>query len=282
MTRHSDFIGLVEGYLDDVEGHTHLPDATRDAIRARLPLTSQRPAWWPGWRFRDMNGIMKSTLAVAAVAVAAVLGLNYLSGSNIGGPVPGPTSTPSPTAAPLPPSGSALEAGRYRLQVVGSPMTATFAAAEGWNSEGLYIEQPEHDMQLAIWKARRVYVDACSPSSGAVQASEMSVDDLVQTLDDQVSTDLSEPSAVAVGGYDGVRVELATSNGIDPATCDGQSLYAWVGASDSIRSHSGSDALWILDVDGDTIIVLAAYELGDPAAEAAAQEVVDTIEFDGA
>ena len=55
MTRDDDFIGQLEGYLDEYEGSTPLPDEVRDAIRAQLPSTQQRPAWWPAWRFPEMN-----------------------------------------------------------------------------------------------------------------------------------------------------------------------------------------------------------------------------------
>jgi hypothetical protein len=53
MTRDSDFIGIIEEYLDEHEGHTPLPDGTRNAIRAELPSTRQHPAWWPRWRFPE-------------------------------------------------------------------------------------------------------------------------------------------------------------------------------------------------------------------------------------
>ena len=44
MTRNDDFIGQLEGYLDEYEGSTPLPDEVRDAIRAELPFdNSARP-----------------------------------------------------------------------------------------------------------------------------------------------------------------------------------------------------------------------------------------------
>lgn len=84
MTRDPDLIGLIEGYLDDFEGHTPLPDATRDEIRARLPSTMQRPAWWPGWRFVSMNTATKYALGAAAAVLVAIVGLQVLNGGNVG------------------------------------------------------------------------------------------------------------------------------------------------------------------------------------------------------
>ena len=50
MTHNDEFIGQLESYLDEYEGSTPLPEDVRDAIRAELPLTRQRPPWWPARR----------------------------------------------------------------------------------------------------------------------------------------------------------------------------------------------------------------------------------------
>ncbi len=285
MTRDPDLMGLVEGYLDDFEGHTPLPDATRDAIRARLPSTTQRPAWWPGWRFPEMNTMMKYGLGAAAAVVVVIVGVAAFGGVgniNVGGPGADATASAAPSAAAqLPPDGVAIEPGRYTLTVVGDETNATFTVPAGWKSRDQFIQHDDAGVQLTIWKVAAVYLDACNgPSSRAVEAAEMSVEELVKAFNDQISTQLSQPRDVVVGGYAAVRVELATSDGVDPDACVGTSLHAWRGGSE--RSDSGHDALWIVDRNGDTVVVLAAYELGDPAAEAAAQEVIDTIDFDGA
>lgn len=98
MTRDSDFIGLIEGYLDDFEGHTPLSDASRAEIRARLPSTSQRPAWWPGWRFPHMNTMTRLGLgATAAVAAVALIGFVTLSDGGRVGAVPPESEAPDLT-----------------------------------------------------------------------------------------------------------------------------------------------------------------------------------------
>ena len=43
MTRNDDFIGQLEGYLEEYEGSTPLPNEVRDAIRAQLPFDSTAP-----------------------------------------------------------------------------------------------------------------------------------------------------------------------------------------------------------------------------------------------
>ena len=78
MTHNDEFIGQLESYLDEYEGNTPLPEAIRDAIRAELPSTQQRPAWWPARTFSAMNNMAKLGLAAAAVVVAALLGFRFL------------------------------------------------------------------------------------------------------------------------------------------------------------------------------------------------------------
>ena len=99
MTAPDPFISELEDYLDEYEGNTPLPEAVRDAIRAELPSTHQRPAWWPVRRSPEMNNLAKYGLAAAAVVVAALLGYTYLVAPNIGGPSdPTPTPSPAPVA----------------------------------------------------------------------------------------------------------------------------------------------------------------------------------------
>ena len=96
MTHNDEFIGQLESYLDEYEGSTPLPEDVRDAIRAELPLTRQRPAWWPARRRPNMNNTAKLSLAAAAVVVAALLGFRFLvPGTGLGGP--GPTRLPRPS-----------------------------------------------------------------------------------------------------------------------------------------------------------------------------------------
>ena len=77
MTRDDDFIGQLEGYLDEYEGSTPLPDEVRDAIRAQLPsINSARPGG-PRGGCPSMNNRLR--LGVAAVAVvAAALGYGLM------------------------------------------------------------------------------------------------------------------------------------------------------------------------------------------------------------
>lgn len=279
MTREDEFIAQLEGYLDEYVGSTPLPDDVRDAIRAELPSIQQRKAWWPARRFPPMNQAMRIALASAAVLAVALIGVSFFRAQNVGAPGLGDaTPTPAPSAMPLPASG-ALEPGRYAMDVISAPLSASVTVGDGWTSGLWYITNSDggsvHSLAIA-----NVYTDACDgPGNLAAPAIGPSIDDLVAALDAQAGTDLSVPTDAVVDGYEGVRVELTPAEGIDPTACTGGSLFLWVDSLTDRRYVGDEQALWILDVDGTRVVIAAGYDLADPAQEAALATVIDTFRF---
>jgi hypothetical protein len=97
MATDRDTTRIVRSWLE--EGRTALPDHILDAVLDQVPATRQRRAWWPAWRFADMNNIAKLLIAAAAVAVVAIVGINLLparDGGAGGGSVVSPSPSPSP------------------------------------------------------------------------------------------------------------------------------------------------------------------------------------------
>ena len=76
MSTDRDTTRIVRSWLE--EGATALPDRVLDAVLDQLPATSQRRAWWPAWRFREMNNALKLAIAAAAVVVVAVVGFSLV------------------------------------------------------------------------------------------------------------------------------------------------------------------------------------------------------------
>ena len=87
---------LLDAWLD--AGPTVAPSRVADAARLEARTTRQMNALerWADRRISTMNTAMRFSLAAAAVAVAAVLGFNFLVAPNIGGD---DEVQPSPTPA---------------------------------------------------------------------------------------------------------------------------------------------------------------------------------------
>ena len=110
MTRDDDFIGQLEGYLDEFEGVTPLPDEIRDAVRAQLPTTKQIGPIRGPMRYLTMNRPFQIAAAGLIVVAAAVAGYGLLSQADFGvtpSPTPSPpfstqTPLPSPVMTPTP------------------------------------------------------------------------------------------------------------------------------------------------------------------------------------
>ena len=264
MTRDDDFIGHLGGYLEDYEGSTPLPDDVRDAIRAQLPLTQQRPAWWPGWRFSEMNNTAKMTLAAAAVLVVAFLGVRFLGlGSNIGGP----QATPSPTPIPqsFPNGGPNLSPGTYAVDDP-FPVRITFDVPEGWFSwvsnadvAGLLVDNGVGDggsgWGITFWIVDNVYADPCEPTSALDPALGPSVDDLATALTNLPGYDATTPTVVTVSGFPGVELELTAPEYGEE--CPAHRTWSAATFSEPRVMFPGeTNRLQVLDVDGVRLVIV--------------------------
>ncbi len=127
MSTDRDVTRIVRSWLED--GATALPDRVLDSVLDQLPATSQRRAWWPAWRLREMNNALKLAIAAVAVVVVALVGINLLPRSDgVGGsgtsasPAPSPTASPSaslsrsPSPSPVLFPNGPLPAGSYTIQ----------------------------------------------------------------------------------------------------------------------------------------------------------------------
>ena len=88
------------------EAPDHAPERLLEASRALVRSTAQRRSLRPVRRFQAMNSYAKFAIAIAAVVVVAVVGINLGPGLNTISSVASPTSSPpaspraSPTASP--------------------------------------------------------------------------------------------------------------------------------------------------------------------------------------
>jgi hypothetical protein len=164
MRHNDDFIQQLEGYLEEFDGMTPLPDHVRDGIRAALPSARQvQPRPGPGRVFTmlsDTSMVARLGLGAAAIVIVLIVGGAILNsgrseGVVAGGPTPTPTATNAPTTAPTvapsdglqpPPLDAAsavpcdtdvagcIKAGTYRLSGAPGvwPATVSIDVPAGW------------------------------------------------------------------------------------------------------------------------------------------------------
>ncbi|MEO8511722.1 MAG: hypothetical protein ABI534_10855 [Chloroflexota bacterium] len=245
-----------------------------------------------------MNTTLKLGLAAVAMAVAVLIGINYFGSgtSNVGGSgtgnstsTPGPTATveASPTASPTPvptPAGLLPET-RYALVTADVPLTVTIPATDWFGDPGNAILVKNDDagapsgagMIVFAGDDLFVYGDPCRWSTTTPETPVTTVDGLVAALTAQASRDATLPVDVTVGGYAGKSITLHVPSEAVFADCDRGYFGSWAvrGEVTPSRYHQDPgqiDKLWIVDIDGQLVVIDGAYYAATPRA------VVDELE----
>jgi len=247
-----------------------------------------------------MNNVAKLAIGVAAVAVAAFVGINMLPARD--GVGAGPTASPSPAASPSPmpsPSPAAvvpagpLAVGTYPVIYDGVPMSFKIPTS-GWTAEapGNSIgkgEYPQPDWAgIDFWlnAPDNVYADPCAHTALDPKPNGTAAD-LAAAVAAIPGTELvSGPSAIEVGGRPAQYVELTIKEDL---ACDPHSAYLWYdessgGATGGWRWAEGLGAayrIWITEVDG-KLVWIDAYTFpgAKPELDQEILQIIDSIKFE--
>jgi hypothetical protein len=300
MSTDRDVTSIVRSWLE--EGATSLPDRVLDNVLDQLPATPQRRSWWPARRFREMNSFAKFAVVAAAVLVVAFVGIRLVPGpGNVGvsppsaSPSPSPSPVSSPVAIPagdLSPGtyvrGPALSGGFWECpKPIAAGCTDTmglaFTVPDGWSGvggESIWLTDgrnaPPAGAGLLFTRGAALYTDPCKFESGVVGPVGPTADDFANALADHPLLDVTTPVDVTLGGYTGKYVDLQVP--ADLAGCDTYrpwepGIYAQGPAQ---RWH-----LWILDVDGQRVVVQSTDYAGTSSQDRAElQAIVDSIQFE--
>jgi hypothetical protein len=191
-------------------------------------------------------------------------------------PPPTPSTTVMPTASP-PVSSSATPAVTVPLggQVVGAASndgthpSYSVQVPAGWSANGEFVTRnPPSVMGLSVWDAIQVPTDPCRWSS-TMTTPGPTVDDLVKALVAQRTRNASAPVKATLAGYKGVYLEWS----VPPDMVDGEKCDPWpdngyrdfvsflgVGGSERYQQLANQvDRLWVLDVNGQRLVVDATY-----------------------
>ena len=279
MTRDDDFIGQLEGYLEEFEGITPLPDGIRNAVRAQLPRTNQIGPVSGLMRYLTLNRPIKIALAAAAAVVLALVGYGLFAGGNVGHqpsqslsgtPSPSPTPIRSPVSFPDPGvSNKSIPAGR--VVVDGAfPIKVSFDAPVGWVATDLTtgrasLQKGPVEVNFVI--VDDVSADPCRASGWLSPPLGPTVDEFVTAITDWPGFQTTNLRDIRLGGMAGKALTL--TNHIDMATCDSQAGLVQLshahGSDVGIFAILGDqeERFWVLDVDGTRLVVLVVSTSGD-------------------
>ena len=294
MTARHDLDRQLQAFL--LDGPTQLPDPSFDAVRDRMEVTGQRVFIGP-WRLPIMNKLVPIGLGAAAVVGVLLLGSRLLSPpSGPGGPSVEPSPSPTASAAePAPSTWSGLPEGPFVVTGSDDPVQVTIQiASSGWVSLGQFdavskdddgLDAPETvGAALLAWgwpagTAFNVYGDPCHWSTTIPQTPATTPDEIAAAFAAQALSDATAPVDVNVGGYAGKTITLHVPLSFDLpnatreekfADCDNNvfAFYGIDGETVEARNAQGAgqiDELWILDINGEIVILDAAYGPAVPA-----------------
>jgi hypothetical protein len=160
---------------------------------------------------------------------------------------------------------AALTPGIYQFTFLANPGVETRDALvtvpSGFKDGAeFYVVSSDGDAFLGLWTVGHVDGDACHPGIDHPIDPIIpgpSVEDLADALVAQKSTSASAPEPVTLAGHHGLYVELASPRDISKCGKD-PALWGDPGGRGIYSDHQ-IDRLWILDVDGQRLVVNAAH-----------------------
>lgn len=221
-------------------------------------------------RARSRRRIRGAVLALAtAAAVAVTAWVVDLPGFGDGA-LPVTPAPPAPTdlVGRLGP----LEPGVYSLAAWGQPAAseplprAIMDVPAGYFSNGGYDIDAGRDGatddqhgNISVWHVTQVLADPCQRDTAADAGT--SVDDLARALVDQAGPS-TRPRPVVLGGHRGVTLDVTIPTDTDLSRCTNAAYSLWRteprGDSALTQDTPGVvDRVWILDVDGTRLVLLA-------------------------
>jgi hypothetical protein len=277
-------------WLED--GPTVLSDRALQAALDEIHVTRQRRAWRPArWVF-DMNITIRFAIGAAAVVLVAVIGFNFFpSGSGVGGgPAATPTLAPTPTRTPIPlplhPRTLVIsEPGTYVIDDP-FPIPVTISLSPGWVGKvggqyAAYLDKPSAAIAFSL--SQRIYADPCTGRGFLDPQPGPTVDDLASALGSLPGFDVIAPTEVTVDGYRGKQLTLTAPDNFDGCTLSRDGYRLWQLPLGLIFSFTPGQrmALWILDVEGERLVVSSDTFPATTAQELAEiQEILDSIRIE--
>ena len=142
-------------------------------------------------------------------------------------------------------------------------------------------------MEIAVgnWLIANVYEDPCQWQGTLLDPPVgPTVDDLATALVAQKDRNAKAPTDVRLGGYPAKRVESSIPADLDPATCDEGVIRTWIAPgedtalvdnTEDLGMHPGQlNVVYIVDVDGDRLVIDTWHMPGTSAADLAELDAI--------
>lgn len=280
MTAARDPDRLIRAFLD--EGQTELPDRAYEVVRSEIERTRQRIAIGP-WRTPDVRTLTRLAVAMAVV-VAVVLGAATFLGAPWSGRVgvapaatiERATAAAVIAAAPVLPVSERLDAGTYRLRPP-FPVSVAVRVPAGWTAcvSGDFEQSVcEQEMGVSFMVVDSVVTDPCDPAQRLDPTVGPTVDDLVAAIVGLEGFSATVPTDIVIDGFAGKQLTVTAPRA---SACD---LRTW-GNADRVNGVSLGEVnvVRIVDVDGQRILIAAAYHPGSTsgARRAVQAQVLDSV-----
>ena len=111
---------------------------------------------------------------------------------------------------------------------------------------------------MQYWTVHGVHHNPCRSMGGVPRIGD-SVDDLADALAAQKMTAATAPEPVSLDGHDGVYLELTMPTDVNFSRCEQGYFILWEGrpndAHHTTQERGMVERLWILDVDGDRVVL---------------------------
>ena len=250
------------------------------------------------------------TLTACATGGASMSAPSSSASPSIPSPAPTVSTRPSPTAVPAPtypadvmdvPDFSPLEVETYFVEPVGTDIEVFYTIpADGWMSwfgafkVGQATDEPLPRVGLSIINVTNVVQEGCTGHVATVPQVGPTVDDMATALAALSPFVLTKPpSDVTIDGFSGKHLELTVpdiafevsgDNAVFTGCTDGK-LKSWIGEPLSYAFygyfHPGQvEEIWLLDVDGQRLMIVAGTSPASSEADIAElRSVLDSIDI---
>lgn len=207
------------------------------------------------------------------------------------------TAAAETSTGPLGAGRQMLDAGKHLLDLAGLDHTGirsvhlpkiAITVPDGWfNYDGWAVQKGRHlppPVFVTFWDVAGVYPTPCKWAGKALVQPGRDVNGLASALAKQPLRNATAPTATTLAGYRGRYLELSVPMGIEIDDCDEGSFESWTAngwSSDRYQQEPGQvDRIWILDVDGQRLVVDASYLPEATASDRAELErVVNSIQL---